>query len=1091
MEREVKGRIKSRRRKKGGLLLVGWRTVLNPSTLFFFLSLLLLGCFDTSSTVAKTPSSSPSTSSSSSSFAFHATTVEDEFIVQFRSYGYQKDLEPLLRAILPSSLGWTLVPRHNPASTFPTDFALIKVSGKNATREVLGPLQRSNQVKRVIPQRKFINALKEFEVGHTHDDNHHHINLHQDNDVKTADSTNRVHPVTPNKSSKYGQHVPFDGLMRGRQSGDFSSEDEEGWSQNFSTSRRLHSSLMQVTHRLNADYLWDKTYTGTGVRVAIFDTGLRKDHPHFRNIRERTNWTDENSLEDGLGHGTFVAGVIASQSECLGFAPDVDLYIFRVFTNDRVSYTSWFLDAFNYAIHTKINVLNLSIGGPDFMDMPFIEKVWEMSANNIIVVSAIGNDGPLYGTLNNPADQLDVIGVGGITFQDTIAPFSSRGMTAWELPSGYGRVKPDIVAYGESVSGSRIYGGCRSLSGTSVASPVVAGAVALLASTVPERQRWSILNPASMKQVLVETAERLPDANIFEQGMGKLNLLNAHKALRTYTPRASVVPSSLDLTDCPYMWPYCSQPIYYGGMPTIVNATILNGMGVVGEITETPQWLQGVNGEKIELAFEHSEQLWPWTGYLAIHIRASPTARNWEGEAEGIIRFTVSSPPAVGETQKRSTTVELPLKVKIVPTPPREKRILFDQYHNLRYPSGYFPRDALWMKTEPFDWNGDHIHTNLKDMYTMLRRYGYFVEVLGSPFTCFNASEYGTLLLVDPEEEFFPEEVTKLYQDVTELGLSVLVFADWYNADVMQTIKFFDENTRQWWTPATGGSNVPALNDLLKPFGIAFGDRIYDGEFQLGDDQRHAALFASGTAIASFPKGGTLLSLPLHDQTVDILTNQEHTEIVQVPVLGMLTTQGQNLTRGGRIAVFGDSSCLDNIHQRRGDTIPQQCLWLLERLLQYSSRGFLDTNVLLGAEQLRHTFVSTVVQPPMRLPSSDLPKFSKVLNNNKGAGLTGPRYATLPQCSNKQWLTFSKSRDIVHIEWMDENNVNTATGRGPLSYSPETLPFEQTENLERSNVGDYFAGYLVLCVVVLAAMVVGYHRSQTPRLARRINSSSV
>jgi membrane-bound transcription factor site-1 protease len=45
------------------------------------------------------------------------------------------------------------------------------------------------------------------------------------------------------------------------------------------------------------------------------------------------------------------------------------------------------------------------------MDLPFVEKVMELSANNIIVVSAIGNDGPLYGTLNNPADQLDVIGI--------------------------------------------------------------------------------------------------------------------------------------------------------------------------------------------------------------------------------------------------------------------------------------------------------------------------------------------------------------------------------------------------------------------------------------------------------------------------------------------------------------------------------------------------------------------------------------------------------------------------------------------------------------------------------------------------------
>ena len=57
------------------------------------------------------------------------------------------------------------------------------------------------------------------------------------------------------------------------------------------------------------------------------------------------------------------------------------------------------------------------------------------------MVSAIGNDGPLYGTLNNPADQNDVLGVGGIDYQDKIATFSSRGMSTWELPRGYGRSK--------------------------------------------------------------------------------------------------------------------------------------------------------------------------------------------------------------------------------------------------------------------------------------------------------------------------------------------------------------------------------------------------------------------------------------------------------------------------------------------------------------------------------------------------------------------------------------------------------------------------------------------------------------------------
>jgi membrane-bound transcription factor site-1 protease len=68
-------------------------------------------------------------------------------------------------------------------------------------------------------------------------------------------------------------------------------------------------------------------------------------------------------MDDGLGHGSFVAGVIAGTSpQCPGLAPDIDLYIFRVFTNDQVSYTSWFLDAFNYAIATEMDIVNLSIG---------------------------------------------------------------------------------------------------------------------------------------------------------------------------------------------------------------------------------------------------------------------------------------------------------------------------------------------------------------------------------------------------------------------------------------------------------------------------------------------------------------------------------------------------------------------------------------------------------------------------------------------------------------------------------------------------------------------------------------------------------
>lgn len=72
------------------------------------------------------------------------------------------------------------------------------------------------------------------------------------------------------------------------------------------------------------------------MKVAIFDTGLSISHPHFKRVAERTDWTGDGDLDDGLGHGTFVAGLIASYRECFGFAPDADLHIFRVFTNNQV-----------------------------------------------------------------------------------------------------------------------------------------------------------------------------------------------------------------------------------------------------------------------------------------------------------------------------------------------------------------------------------------------------------------------------------------------------------------------------------------------------------------------------------------------------------------------------------------------------------------------------------------------------------------------------------------------------------------------------------------------------------------------------------
>ncbi|CAD7080576.1 unnamed protein product [Hermetia illucens] len=835
---------------------------------------------------------------------FTSKVVQNEYIVAFNNYYKSTARENYLRAALnPSNVhNWRIIPRSNPASDYPSDFDVILLE-EDSSLSGLEAIKSHPLVKSVTPQRMVHRTLKyipvskdEIEAEQTDNDlNNGSNDANDEENEKLLQELIEILNSNPSEShavyQRKLQSLPEINLNQtGKENGSNSQQNATYLNgANRHINRRLLRAISrQITSLLRADVLWSLGITGKGIKVAVFDTGLSKNHPHFKRIKERTNWTNEKSLDDGVSHGTFVAGVIASSKECLGFAPDAELHIYRVFTNNQVSYTSWFLDAFNYAILKKINVLNLSIGGPDFLDHPFVDKVLELTANKVIMISAIGNDGPLYGTLNNPGDQSDVIGVGGMNFEENIAKFSSRGMTTWELPQGYGRLKPDIVTYGSQVKGSNIRGGCRSLSGTSVASPVVAGAVTLIASGV--LNKLDMINPSSMKQALIEGATRLTDNNMFEQGHGKLNILKSMKILSSYTPKVTLSPSYLDFTS-DYMWPYSSQSLYYTSAPAIVNVTILNGMGVTGKVINNPTWHPYLkqNGQFLNVSISYSEVLWPWSGWMALHIAINEQASNFEGLAQGHVTLTVQSSAGPDESEARNSTVSFPIRVKVIPKPPRHKRILWDQYHSLRYPPGYLPRDNLKIKSDPLDWRADHIHTNFRDMYTHLRNAGYYVEVLGKPYTCFNASNYGTLLIVDPEEEFFDEEIAKLKNDVYNHDLSVIVFADWYNTSVMRKIKFFDENTRQWWMPDTGGANIPALNELLSEFGIALGDFVAEGYYSMGD---HSMYYASGSTIVRFPKtnGTILIQADLHDQGVEILKTPDRNpkDRYSVAVLGLV-----------------------------------------------------------------------------------------------------------------------------------------------------------------------------------------------------------
>lgn len=474
----------------------------------------------------------------------------------------------------------------------------------------------------------------------------------------------------------------------------------------------------------------------------------------FKHVVDRRDWTSDKSVDDTIGHGTFVASQVGGRNaRCMGVAPEAQLHIYRLFTSYRVSFTSWFLDAFNFAMHAGVDVLNLSIGGPDFLDQPFTEKVREVTAHGIILTSAIGNDGPAYGTLNNPADMNSVIGVGGMGHRENLASFSSRGMTTWELPQvcsvgpptpvttrshpfpsskGYGRVKPDVVTFSAQLRGANMEGGCMDQSGTSMSSPVVAGAVAVILSSISQQQRRRVVNPASVKQVLLESAIRIDGANVFEQGAGRVNLAgavevttprvlllalffaslltrwSADATLRTSCVLSSSLPGhhrvSLLLAvlraahlllihaatlQCDgAQWVCCHWTLWCGR-----GTASRGGYGAVlltlfSLAAAMPTWVAGRNGEHLVLSFEMSKYVWPWTGHLGVRISVAESGKRFEvsfpcrlfqsltllqGTAEGVIQVELVSPHG-----KRGKA-QLPFRVSIVPTPPRARRLLWDQ----------------------------------------------------------------------------------------------------------------------------------------------------------------------------------------------------------------------------------------------------------------------------------------------------------------------------------------------------------------------------------------------------------------------------
>jgi len=327
--------------------------------------------------------------------------------------------------------------------------------------------------------------------------------------------------------------------------------------------RRSNGSLDITTQTVNANLAWQFGYDGSGVGVAVVDSGISLKHDFNKTDGINTRIVYSQSFVAGqdatdlYGHGTHVAGIVGGNGTdstgsmysrtFKGVAPNVNLINLKVLDANGGGNESDVISAIQTAILLKstynIRVMNLSLGRPVFESYtldPLCQAVEAAYRAGIVVVVAAGNYGRDnsrgtrgYGTIASPGNDPYAITVGATNakgtaspYDDSIASYSAKGPTAIDH-----LVKPDLVAPGNGVvsvlastqctlftqfnsthvssssydvlGGSGVNGNYFKLSGTSMATPVVAGAAALMLQKNPA------LTPDQVKERLMRTARKI------------------------------------------------------------------------------------------------------------------------------------------------------------------------------------------------------------------------------------------------------------------------------------------------------------------------------------------------------------------------------------------------------------------------------------------------------------------------------------------------------------------------------------------------------------------------------------------------------
>ncbi|KOV72593.1 peptidase S8 [Streptomyces sp. AS58] len=317
---------------------------------------------------------------------------------------------------------------------------------------------------------------------------------------------------------------------------------------------KVRSTLDRSTAQINAPAAWAAGHHGEGVKVAVLDTGADQTHPDLAGrVSEAKDFSGSGSTQDRFGHGTHVAATAAGSGAASGglrkgVAPGADLLIGKVLGDNGYGSESQVIEGMEWAAAQGARVVNMSLGADMETDGtdPLSLAVNEISrSSGALFVVAAGNSGELgERTVGSPGAADAALTVGAVDRDDSLASFSSRGPRFGDKAA-----KPDITAPGVGIVAARAAGTTMGVpvddhyvaaGGTSMATPHVAGAAALLAGQHPD---WT---GEQLKDALISTSRTVDGQVPTEQGGGRVDVKAAFTSPVSATGTIVLGPFQMD-----------------------------------------------------------------------------------------------------------------------------------------------------------------------------------------------------------------------------------------------------------------------------------------------------------------------------------------------------------------------------------------------------------------------------------------------------------------------------------------------------------------------------------------------------------------